>query len=206
MRLFIFVRHAESSVNAAGLLSTDPSRPVGLTERGRVQARQFGEQVANLNIDVAVVTRFLRTRETAELALQGRHTPLLVEPDLDEIRAGLFDGKPISTYWAWKNEHGRSERFPLGESLDDAARRYAAALRRLLGRSDAVTLIVGHELAIRYTAEAATGARMLGRSEMKIGNATPYLFDETAVRNAVERLEALTSLAPRDATRAGVAA
>ena len=62
--------------------------------------------------------------------------------------------QPISAYWAWKEEHGRGERFPHGESLDDAVRRYADALRRLLGRSEAVTLIVGHELAIRYIVEA----------------------------------------------------
>jgi broad specificity phosphatase PhoE len=206
MRLFIFARHAESAVNAAGLLSSDPSRPIGLTARGRDQARQLGEQLANLRIDLAVVTRFLRTRETVELALQGRDIPLLVEPDLDEIRAGVFDGKPISAYWAWKDRHRRDERFPLGESLDDAARRYAEALRNLLGRSEAVTLVVGHELAIRYIAEAAAGASTLGRSEMRIGNATPYLFDETALRNAVERLDALASAAPQDAMRAEVAA
>jgi broad specificity phosphatase PhoE len=206
MRLFIFARHAESAVNAAGLLSSDPSRPIGLTARGREQAHQLGEQLANLRIDLAVATRFLRTRETVELALQGRDIPLVVEPDLDEIRAGVFDGKPISAYWAWKDRHGRDERFPLGESLDDAARRYAGALRRLLARSEAVTLVVGHELAIRYVAEAAAGANALGLSEMGIANATPYLFDETAVRNAVERLDALASAAPRDAIRAEVAA
>jgi broad specificity phosphatase PhoE len=206
MRLFIFVRHAESSVNASGLLSSDPSRPIGLTARGREQARQLGEQLANLRIDLAVVTRFLRTRETVELALQGRDIPLVAEPDLDEIRAGVFDGEPISAYWAWKDWHGRGERFPLGESLDDAAHRYAEALRRLLGRSEAVTLVVGHELAIRYIAEAAAGASTLGRSEMRIANATPYLFDETALLNAVERLDALASAAPRDAIRTEVAA
>jgi broad specificity phosphatase PhoE len=206
MRLFIFARHAESALNAAGLLSSDPSRPIGLTARGREQARQLGEQFANLNIDLAVATRFLRTRETVELALQGREIPLLVEPDLDEIRAGVFDGKPISAYWAWKDQHGRGERFPHGESLDDATRRYADALRRLLGRSEDVTLIVGHELAIRYIAEAVAGATTLGRSQMKIANATPYLFDESAVRNAVERLDALASPAPRDETRTEVAA
>jgi broad specificity phosphatase PhoE len=206
MRLFIFARHAESALNAAGLVSSDLTRPIGLTPHGTEQARRLGQQLANLNIDLAVATRFLRTRETVELALHGRDIPLFVEPDLDEIRAGGFDGKPISAYWAWKDEHGRGERFPHGESLDDAVRRYAHALRRLLGRSEAVTLIVGHELAIRYIVEAAAGANTLGLSEMRIANATPYLFDETALRNAGERLDALASPAPRTETRTEVAA
>jgi broad specificity phosphatase PhoE len=206
MRLFIFARHAESSANDAGLLSSDPSRPIGLTPRGREQARQLGDQLANLNIELAVATRFLRTQETAELALQRRDIPLLVEADLDEIRAGVFDGQPISSYWTWKEQHARSERLPLGESLDDAARRYADALRRLLTRSEAVTLIVGHELAIRYVAEAAAGADALGRSEIRIANAVPHLYDDSAVRSAVDRLDTLAPPAPPDATRTEVAA
>jgi broad specificity phosphatase PhoE len=193
MRLFIFTRHAESALNAAGRLGSDPSQPIGLTPLGKEQARELGHQLANLCIDLAVTTRFARTKETAELALKGRHVPRLVEPDLDEIRAGLFDGQPISVYWAWKDEHGSAEPFPHGESLDDAARRYAGALRRLLGRSEAVTLIVGHELAIRYVIEAAAGVGELGRSEMRIDNARPYVFEETALRRAAARLEALAS-------------
>ena len=206
MRRFILARHAESAFNAAGLLSSDPSRPIGLTPHGTEQACRLGQQLANLNIDLAVATRFLRTLETVELALQGRDIPLLVEPDLDEIRAGGFDGQPISAYSAWKDEHGRGERFPHGESLDDAAHRYANALRRLPGRSEAVTLIVGHELAIRYIVEAAAGANTLGLSEMRIANATPYFFDETALRNAAERLDALASPSPRDESRTELAA
>ena len=75
-RLFIFARHAESALNAAGLLSTDPSWPIGLTPHGTEQARRLGQQLANLDIDLAVATRFLRTQETVELALHGRDVPL----------------------------------------------------------------------------------------------------------------------------------
>src|SRR6266540_2740156 len=95
MRLFVFARHAESAANAEHMLSSDPARPIALTSRGREQARQLGVQLADLDIDLAVVTSFLRTRETAELALEGRDIPILVEPDLDDVRAGIFDGAPI---------------------------------------------------------------------------------------------------------------
>jgi hypothetical protein len=37
--LSVFARHAESAANVGHVLSTDPSRPVALTERGRAQAR-----------------------------------------------------------------------------------------------------------------------------------------------------------------------
>jgi hypothetical protein len=52
----------------------------------------------------------------------------------------------------------------------------------------------------------AAGANTLGLSETKIANATPYLFDETAPRNAVERLDPLALAAPRTETRTEVAA
>jgi broad specificity phosphatase PhoE len=191
MRIFVFARHAESSMNKAQLVSSDPSHAVGLSPRGRRQARRLGEQVRNLKIDLAVVTRLRRTRDTAELALRGRVIPFVIEPGLDEVRLGALDGAPIRAYWAWKENHARSEPFPSGESLDDAARRYAEALRRLVERPGAVTLVVTHQIAIRYLLEAASGVRALEESGMTIPNAVPYLFAEPALRAAIACLEAL---------------
>ena len=61
VRLFVVARHAESSANIAGVVSSDPARSVGLTARGRAQARRLGAQLAYLNLDLAVCTSFLRT-------------------------------------------------------------------------------------------------------------------------------------------------
>jgi len=178
-------------MNAAHVLSSDPSRPVGLSSRGRRQALRLGEQIRNLEIDLAVHTRLPRTRETVELALRGRDVPFVIEPCLDEVRLGALDGAPIRAYWAWKENHARSEPFPSGESLDDAARRYAEALRRLVERPGAVALVVSHQIAIRYLLEAASGIRALDKSGLRIPNAVPYLFDESALRNAIECLDVL---------------
>jgi len=112
MRLFIFARHGESAANVGGVVSSDPAHGTGLTSRGRAQARRLGAQIANIEIDLAVCTRFLRTRETIDLALHGRTVPLLIEPDLDEINTGAFDGAPIRAYWAWREQHSSSDRFP----------------------------------------------------------------------------------------------
>jgi broad specificity phosphatase PhoE len=68
---------------------------VGLTARGRTQARQLGAQPANLDIDLALGTSFLRTQQTIALALSGRRVPVVIDPGFDEIRAGDLDGKPI---------------------------------------------------------------------------------------------------------------
>jgi broad specificity phosphatase PhoE len=171
------------------VLSTDPSRPVTLTERGRAQARALGAQLANLPIDLAVCSRLLRTRETMSIALGGRAVPVLTEPGFDEIRAGDLDGEPIQAYWDWLGQHTASDPFPHGESLDGALRRYAGALRRLLVRAGPVTLVVTHELALRHIAAAAAPGSPLWPGT-EFAHAVPYLFDSRAVRRAAAGLAA----------------
>jgi broad specificity phosphatase PhoE len=200
LRLFVLARHAESAANAADVLNTNPSQPVALTERGRTQARALGAQLAGLHVDLAVGTRLLRTQQTIDLALAGRPVPTLIEPGFDEIRAGDLDGGRIEAYRSWMDQHTAGDRLPHGESIDDALRRYADALRRLLARKEKVTLVVIHEIALRYiAAAAATGPSDL--NDTAFPNAAPYLFDEPAVRRAAASLAALT-LTAKPATTA----
>jgi broad specificity phosphatase PhoE len=183
-RLFVFARHAESAANIGHVLSTDPSRPTALTERGQAQARALGAQLANVPISLAVCSRLLRTRETVSIALGGRPVPVLTEPGFDEIRAGDLDGEPIQAYWDWLGQHTASDRLPHGESLDDALRRYAGALRGLLARTATVTLVVTHELALRHIAAAAAPPGRPPWPGTDFAHAVPYLFDSRAVRRA----------------------
>jgi broad specificity phosphatase PhoE len=123
----------------------------------------------------------LRTQQTIDLALHGRPVPTLIEPGFDEIRAGDLDGACIDAYRSWRDQHTAANRLPHGESIDDALRRYADALGRLLGRKEKVTLVVIHEIALRnIAAAAATGCSSFNDSAFP--NAAPYLFDEPAVR------------------------
>ena len=191
LRLFVFARHGESTANAANVLSSDPSGPVALTARGRAQARSLGAQLANLHIDLAVGTRLPRTQQTIDIALDGRRVPTLIEPGFDELQAGDLEGAQIQVYRSWRNHHTSSDRLPHGESIDDALQRYVGALRRLLARKETVTLVVVHELALRYlTTAAQTGSSPVTGTAIR--NAVPYLFDERAARRAAARLDALT--------------
>ncbi|HEY2072880.1 MAG TPA: histidine phosphatase family protein, partial [Gaiellaceae bacterium] len=119
----------------------------------------------------------------------GRSVPFLEEPLLDDIKVGDLEGASIDDYRAWKRAHTRSDPFPGGESLDDAARRYAIAFRRLLEQPADSTLVVCHEIPIRYALNAAAGSDDLDRPEHSIPNATPYLFDDDNLRRAVEGIE-----------------
>jgi broad specificity phosphatase PhoE len=189
-RLFVFARHAESEANVAHVVSSDPSQPVPLTARGRAQARALGAQLAHLPIDLAVGTRLLRTQQTIDIALDGRPVPILIEPGFDELQAGDLDGAPMAAYRSWKHQHTANDRLPHGESVQNALWRYAGALRRLLARSETVTLVILYELALRYIAAAAASGSPPGMGTA-IRNATPYLFDQHAVRRAADSLDAL---------------
>ena len=117
--------------------------------------------------------------------------PTEEEPLLDDVDVGDLEGRTIDEYRAWKAEHTRADRFPGGESLDETARRYARAFRRLAERDEAHILVVCHEIPVRYALNAAAGSDDLDGPAHAIPNATPYLFDEDALVRAAARIEEL---------------
>jgi broad specificity phosphatase PhoE len=144
-------------------------------------------------LELCVHTRFGRTRDTAALALAGRGVPTTVEPLLDDIDVGDLEGRSIDDYRAWKRAHSRSDPFPGGESLDDAARRYVRGFRRLLERPEQRVLVVCHEIPLRYALNAAGGSADLDGPVHRLRNATPYLFDAPALDRAADHIDALVS-------------
>ena len=193
MRLFVFSRHAESVLNHENRVNGDPGRPAPLTERGRQEAALLGLQVRSLPLDVCLHTRFGRTIETARIAMQGRDVAVAEEELFDDVRIGELEGLTIEDYRAWKREHVRADRFPGGESLDEAAHRYAHGFGRLLAAPYECVLVVCHEIPIRYAFNAAAGSDELDAPVHGIPNAAPFLFDEDALAAAVAGIERLTS-------------
>ena len=197
MRLFVLVRHGQSTLNLTRQVNGDPAVEVGLTDRGRSEASALGLQVANLELDVCVHTRFGRTLETARVALAGRELPFVVEPLLDDIDVGELEGRSIDAYRAWKRAHTRADAFPGGESLDTAARRYGSGFERLLERPERCLLVVCHEIPVRYALNAAVGSSDLDGPAHSIGNCIPHLFDEAGLRRAAAGIERLVDAGER---------
>jgi len=191
VRLFILVRHGQSELNVSHHVNGDPAVAVELASEGREEASGLGIQLGAIELDLCVHTRFGRTRETAQIALEGRDVPLDEEPLLDDIDVGELEGQTIDEYRAWKAAHRRFEPFPGGESLDDAARRYARAFERLLAREEPCILVVCHEIPVRYALNAAGGSDSLDGPAHQLGNCIPHLFDEAGLRRAVESIARL---------------
>ncbi len=173
-------------------MNGDPTVDVPLTDQGREEARLLGGQLGHLELQLCVHTRFPRTRETAQLALAGRDVPFEVEPLLDDLKIGELEGAGGARYREVKRSLGRDRPFPGGESLDEAARRYALAFRRLAERGLDHVLVVCHEIPVRYALNAAAGSDALdGPPFHEIPNAVPFLFGGRSVAVAASRIESL---------------
>jgi broad specificity phosphatase PhoE len=190
MRLLLLARHGQSVFNVSGVVNGDPALDQGLSEAGRAAAEALTIELAALPIDACVTSRFPRAQETARLALGSRAAdlPHLVDPDLDDIKIGELEGRPLAEYRAWKRAHTRVDRFPGGESLDEAAARYADAFERLADRPEGTILCVCHEIPVRYAVNAAAGSTDPDAPFHDVPNATPYLFDADALRRAAAML------------------
>ena len=196
MRLFLLVRHGQSLFNVDKVVNGDPVLDRGLSEQGIEEAGQLGREIAALSIDLAVVSPFPRALQTANIALGDRgagrrEVPHLVDDELGDVRIGKLEGETLDAYRAAPAHANRKERFPGGESLDEAALRYAGALERLLARDETTTLVVCHEIPVRYAVNAAAGSDDLNGPLRSVANATPYLFDDESLRRAVERIREL---------------
>jgi len=188
--LLLLARHGQSLFNVDGIVNGDPARDRGLSPQGGEEASALAQQLAGVQIDRCVVSRFPRAQETARIALGEARTavPRVVDADLDDIRLGELEGRTLADYRAWKHGRSRDEPFPGGESLNDAARRYADAYERILERDEETVLCICHEIPVRYAINMASGSPEFDAPLHDVRNATPYVFDDAGLRRAIERL------------------
>jgi probable phosphoglycerate mutase len=194
MRLFVVSRHGQSVLNVEKRVNGDPNRPVPLSPKGEKEAEALGLQIAHFAFDVCVHTRFPRTRQTADIALGKREMRYLVEPLLDDVNIGEFDGALTEDYRKWKKGRSRAERFPGGESLVETAQRYADGFDRLVASSYHTVLVVCHDIPLRYLLNAAGGSHWLDGPVHDVPNATAFLFDEASLRRATPRIRELAAV------------
>ncbi|WP_305786588.1 histidine phosphatase family protein [Symbioplanes lichenis] len=175
LRWLAVVRHGQSTGNViaqdaetSGLEIIDiPERDadVPLSDAGREQARAVAAWLADNRPDLAVVSPYLRTRQTAELALAGSGVPMVVDERLRDRELGILDlmtGRGVQS--RLPDEYARRARLgkfyyrpPGGESWADVLLRLRALLRELREDHPGGRIVLfGHEaivLLVRYLAE-----------------------------------------------------
>lgn len=190
MERLILARHGESEYSARGLVNGDASVAVGLTELGEDQARRLAAALADDPLDLCVTSQLRRTQLTAALALAGRNVPVEAWGELDDPRAGAFEGLHLDEYRAWAWTTGsRAEAPGGGESRVAAVDRYARGFRRLLERPERAVLAVLHALPIAYVLRALEGEPPAARMDRPVEYARPYRLSAGDLERALGVLE-----------------
>jgi probable phosphoglycerate mutase len=190
--LITLARHGESEYSARSLLNGDISVAVGLTERGREEARRLGETLRDTPLELCVVTEFQRVRDTAAIALEGRDVPRLVVPELNDPLYGPYEGADIEDYRAWASSRPSSAVPDGGESRLAIVQRYVRGFRIVLARPEAAILVVCHSLPVSYVLGARDGREPGARMPLA-EHATPYPFTREELDAATTLLEGWTA-------------
>jgi broad specificity phosphatase PhoE len=88
--VFLLIRHAESTWNAAGRWQGQADPP--LSERGRRQAAGLARDLAGERVDCLVASDLARARETAAILAETWGLRLRLDPSLRELDVGAWTG------------------------------------------------------------------------------------------------------------------
>jgi broad specificity phosphatase PhoE len=151
----------------------------------------MGQELAGRAIDLCITSGFERTRETADLALEGRDVPRLVLEDLGDVRMGTFEGQPVEAFRTWQADHGPTDVIPGGgESRVEVIRRYCRAFHEVLARTEEEILVIAHGLPVTGALLAARGQDVPPTLKgIQVGYAQPATLDAGEFAAAVVRLE-----------------
>lgn len=202
------LRHGESTANVEGLIVSLPGPraldEVGLTERGREQARAAAREALELGLGadtIIVSSDFARARETAEEFARGLGAAApRIDRRLRERAFGQHDEGPASAYeqvWAVDRERGTHR--DQVEQVSAVAERVQEVLRageELSGTTPVVLVAHGDILQIAL----ALGAELdphdhrevphLGNAELRRLRAVPEALEATTAHEANTAREA----------------
>lgn len=128
MKLYI-VRHGETEWNKKRKIQGQVDIP--LNEFGRTLAKKTAKGLAEVSFDVCYSSPLSRAKETAELILDGRNTPIIEDERIMEMSFGDYEGKCCSkSKWELPDEFHRffdgPDRYvapPGGEDFADVKKR-----------------------------------------------------------------------------------
>ena len=188
MSKLILVRHGQSEYNAKDLWTGWIDSP--LTELGRAEAREAGEEVKDLKIDIVFVSDLIRSRQTWEemaKVLGLENLPITEAPEIKERSYGDLAGL---NKWEVKKKYGDEQWFkwrrswdepvPNGETLEDVYNRvvpfYKKTILPLLEAGKNV-LLSDHGNSLRALVKYLDNVTNDEICRLEIPTGTVYVYD-----------------------------
>jgi probable phosphoglycerate mutase len=179
------IRHGRTVLSSQYLVNGDPGVPVKLDATGRRQCRQLSTAPWIPQLSTCVASEFGRCRETARLVLAGRGPAPLVEPGLNEIGYGVFEGGPWMTYGGWlRTADPNDGPDGGGESRRAAISRMLGGLARCL-ELPGPRLVVAHGLLVSVLLRLRDGGPVDEWNLPEAPYVTPLAFDDPSLRRLI---------------------
>jgi broad specificity phosphatase PhoE len=151
-----FIRHAESEANASGIIDTSVPGP-GLSPEGKAQAEQLARQTSHNNFDAVYASAMARAQQTAAPLASELHKQVEVLQGIQEIDAGWFEGKPVSTEqttfllapadWLRGDMQNSIPGSVSGKQFND---RFTAAVQKVYDSGHHNPVVFSHKFSIEY--------------------------------------------------------
>jgi broad specificity phosphatase PhoE len=175
-----FVRHGESTWNAAGLVQGQACGPV-LTAKGRREAARVAESLGDVTITAIHTSDLGRALETATIVGRALGIPLQSTSLLRERNFGVAQGRPLSELASAASgiEGDRvvdaDARPPEGESLREMYERVGAFISELEQRApEGDVLVVTHGGVIRIAQAYCAGVGVEAMTWGPVPNASVW--------------------------------
>jgi alpha-ribazole phosphatase len=159
-----FMRHGQTNYNLLELCNDDPHVPVCLTEQGMTQAGVIAERLRARPLECIFVSALPRTHQSAEIVNRQHGVPIVIRPELNDIRSG-FESRPVAEYFAATGHDRLHLRVNGGESLLDYKARVLSFVRWLSQQPLGEVLVVAHKETLRVVAahfEGLSDEAMIG--------------------------------------------
>ena len=179
-------RHGQTASNLRGRYAGRSDEP--LTPEGRAEAAALVRRVAPYGIAEVWTSRIARARETADLVAAALRVPVHLDPRLDEMLLGPWEGLTEAeaaarfpeAYGLWLTRPDRVE-LPGRETLAQVAERACAAVSDAAARRQP-TLLISHVAPIRVAALAHLGLPLRYYKRVSVANAAAIEIEPEAGR------------------------
>ena len=188
----ILLRHGRSTSNTAHVLA-GRSEGVELDDKGRQQATELVDRVAELPIRAVVCSPMLRCRSTVEPLAAALGIEVEIDDRFAEVDYGEWTGRKIGDLvkeplWGVVQAHPSAAVFPGGEGLAEVQTRAVAAVRdhdaRLAEQhgGDALWLACTHGDVIKAVVADALGIHLDGFQRVSADPASMSVIRYTRLR------------------------